>query len=273
MSETTVFGPSYAALYDHFYAEKDYAAECDFLEDVFRRYASRPVRTVLDLGCGTGGHALLLAQRGYQVTGVDRSQTMLASACAKSKGSNLPNSPKFVQNDIRSLELGQTFDVVTAMFAVMGYMTTNEDLAAALHSARRHLSSGGLLIFDAWYGPAVLTQRPADRYRITSNGSRRIIRFVRAELDSLHHVVNVNYKLLEIEPGLPVREVDEVHVMRYLFAQEIVYHLSQAGFHTVSLGPCWQVGVALQEDQWNMAVVARAIDMQPFSSPAGKVRP
>ena len=76
---TDVFGQEYAAAYDLLYADKDYDAECDLLERIFRE-SGRPVRTVLDLGCGTGAHAVRLAQRGYEVVGVDLSEDMLRIA-------------------------------------------------------------------------------------------------------------------------------------------------------------------------------------------------
>jgi len=75
-----VFGQVYADQYDFLYSDKDYDAECDLLEEVFRRYRDGNVRTILDLGCGTGNHAIRLARRGYEVTGVDRSPEMLAKA-------------------------------------------------------------------------------------------------------------------------------------------------------------------------------------------------
>ena len=77
---TAPFGPVYAEHYDLFYQHKDYEAGCSFVEAIFQRFAGQPVRSILDLGCGTGGHALRLAQRGYAVTGVDRSAAMLAEA-------------------------------------------------------------------------------------------------------------------------------------------------------------------------------------------------
>lgn len=61
---------SYADYYDVLYSDKDYGAECDFLESIFGRYCNRPVRTILDLGCGTGGHTFVLAERGYQISGL-----------------------------------------------------------------------------------------------------------------------------------------------------------------------------------------------------------
>jgi len=100
----------YAEYYDILYQDKDYEAECDFLEQIFARYAQHPVRTILDLGCGTGGHALPLARRGYEVTGVDLSEHMLERARQKAAEAGLAIS--FHQGDIRSLNLGCTFDAV-----------------------------------------------------------------------------------------------------------------------------------------------------------------
>ena len=77
-----VFGRDYAAAYDDLYQDKDYVAECDLIERVFETYGQGPTRRVLDLGCGTGGHAVILAKRGYDVVGVDRSPEMLERARA-----------------------------------------------------------------------------------------------------------------------------------------------------------------------------------------------
>jgi predicted TPR repeat methyltransferase len=75
-----VFGQVYANQYDFLYSDKDYEGECDLLEEISRRYGDGSVCTILDLGCGTGIHAIRLARRGYEVTGVDRSAEMLAKA-------------------------------------------------------------------------------------------------------------------------------------------------------------------------------------------------
>ena len=247
----------YANYYDTLYREKDYEKECDFLEQIWEELSSEPISRILDLGCGTGGHALPLAQRGYDVTGVDRSEQMLAIAKAKATQVNL--SVEFQRGDIRNLELGQTFDAVISMFAVISYQATNDELAAAFRTARCHLEPGGLFVFDCWFGPAVLTQRPSDRYKIVEADGERIIRFVSPVLDILQHTVQVNYKILRLRDGRVVDEVDESHLLRFLFPQEIAYYLAEAGFKLLKLCPFMELNRQPTEQDWNVTVVAERV--------------
>ncbi len=138
------------------------------IEEVFHRYGKGRIRSILDLGCGTGNHAFPLAMRGYEVTGVDRSEEMLAKARSKLAHfkSQSQALPMFLQGDLRSLDLERKFDAVLMMFAVLGYQLTNEDVLAALNTVRRHLKPDGLFIADVWYGPAVLAIRPGDKIKI-----------------------------------------------------------------------------------------------------------
>jgi len=252
-----MFDEVYASAYDALYQNKDYEAECDFLERIFARYAQAPIRTILDLGCGTGGHALPLAEKGCTVTGVDRSETMLAKARCETKDmAQDAESCNFVQGDIRTLDLGCTFDAVIAMFAVISYQTTNEDLVATFRTARRHLKLGGLFVFDGWFGPAVLTQRPTDRYKIVEADGERIIRFASAVLDVLGHTVQVNYKIIRLRNAQVVNEVDESHLMRFLFPQEIAYYLAEGGFKLLKLCPFMELNRQPTEQDWNVMVVA-----------------
>jgi len=252
----TVFGV-YASYYDALYRDKDYKAECDFLEQIFARYAGAPIRTILDLGCGTGGHALPLAKRGYLVTGIDLSGHMLERARQKAAEAGL--NIQFYQGDIRNIELRRTFGAVIAMFAVISYQTTNEDLAAAFRTARRHLEPGGLFVFDCWFGPAVLGQRPTDRYKIVEINGERIIRFAHPTLDIMRHTVQVDYKVLRLKDDTVLDEVDESHVMRFLFPQEMAHYLGEAGFRLEKLCPFMVLDRDVTEQDWNISVVSEAI--------------
>lgn len=246
------FAGLYAEAYDALYGDKDYAAECDLIERLFAARAGG-VETVLDLGCGTGNHAIPLAARGYRVTGVDRSEDMIAAAKAKAG-----EAVAWHTGDIRGLDLGRRFDVVLMMFAVLGYQTANRDVLAALATARRHLEAGGLLIFDVWYGPAVLHQRPSRRVKQTAAGGTRFVRTATSELDLARNLCTVRYRIRgQSEAGAP-RQSDFVHRMRYFFAPELALFLESTGFHNLRLGAFPDFDHEPDETTWNILATATA---------------
>ena len=250
-----VFGKEYALAYDHLYQNKDYTKECDFIEAVFQEYSVK-VKTILDLGCGTGGHALILARRGYQVVGVDRSKDMLEIAKMKAEEARL--STEFTSGDVTNIELQSSFDAVIGMFAVMSYQTSNLAFARACRTANKHLRQGGIFIFDCWYGPAVLAERPTVRIKeVKLNDSERIIRLTEPILNTLTHTVETHFTLLRIKDGHFINETRESHLMRFLFPQEVKYFLEVAGFDEVKCCPFLRLEESLSEHDWNMAVIAK----------------
>lgn len=250
----TVFNEQYANSYDDLYRDKDYEKECDYLEALFKKFDYKPMR-ILDLGCGTGGHALILAKRGYKVTGVDKSEQMLV--LARNKATDAGLDVEFIQGDISKLGLNRKFDAVISMFAVMGYQTTNNALAAACRLAHESLVPDGLFIFDCWYGPAVLSDRPTPRIKeIKLSEMEKIIRFTEPCVDLMKHTVEVNFKVWNISCNT-ICETDETHNMRFLFPQEIRYFLEVAGFNNVHIWPFLGLDRDLTENDWNMCVVAR----------------
>lgn len=248
-----VFSPAYAALYDSLYSEKDYDRECDFLDAVLSR-SERRVLDVLDLGCGTGGHAVRLAQRGYRVVGVDRSEAMLGLAREKAAKAGVDVS--FELQDAQKLELGARFDAVVAMFAVMSYQTTNAELAAVCSGVAGHLRPGGVFCFDAWHGPGVLTDPPQPRERVIHSGGRTVTRFTEPTMDAARHLVATRFRVLETEGERVIDEFDECHWMRFLFPQEMAYYLEVAGFDQVSWCPFLALDEPLDETHWQFAVTA-----------------
>ena len=104
---------------------------------------------------------------------------------------------------------------------------------ATLTSVRRHLNTGALFIFDLWFGPAVLTQKPADRVKIIEQGDKKIIRYAHPVLDIVNHTVEVNYTVLEISRNKVLMETKESHLMRFFFYQELKYFLEKNGFEVL----------------------------------------
>lgn len=104
-------------------------------------------RTALDLACGTGTVAILLAQEGIEVWGVDAAEKMLSVARRKSQRLDLPVT--WVQQDMRCLDLPQTFDVVTCFYDALNYVLSVDDLRSVFSRVFRHMNPGGLFVFDA----------------------------------------------------------------------------------------------------------------------------
>ena len=249
----------YANVYDSLYYDKDYASECDFLENIFKRFGHGNVQSILDLGCGTGGHAIPLARRGYQVFGIDRSDQMLANALQKTKAANLFDKVKFETANVQNFEINLTFDTVICMFAVLSYQISNDDLFSTICAARRHVKHGGLFISDFWYGPAVLKQRPEERVKSVRDGNDRIIRIVKPEIDTLRHVVNVNYDIIQLSGDRLAKEIQERHSMRFIFKPEIEFYLKQAGFSLEHFCPFADLEKEVNESTWNVMTISRAI--------------
>ena len=245
----------YAYIYDALYEDKDYKKDCQFLEKIFEEYASGKIRTILDLGCGTGGHALILAEKGYKVAGIDLSQEMLEIARKKAKERKL--NIEFTPGDIRNIELNQKFDAAISMFAVISYRITNEDLISTFKAALKHLKRNGLFIFDAWFGPAVLTQEPSDRFEVIEKNNERIIRLATPVLDILNHTVDVKYKIIKLFKDKVLDKVDEVHRVRFLFPQEIELICDMIGFKVLELCPFMELGKNPTEKDWNVTGIVR----------------
>ena len=233
-------------MYDALYASKDYEGECDRIETAFRQ-STREVHSVLDLGCGTGNHAIPLARRGYRVWGVDRSAGMLQRARAKAAKERA--EVEFALGDLRDVRLERSFDACIVMFAVLGYQTTNQDVTAALETVGRHLEPGGIFVFDVWNGTAVLTDQPRERSRTVPDGARRLIRVSSGTLDLRRHVCHVHIHQTLIDDDTIVSDTEETHAMRYFFPLELELLLDRAGFDVLE--------IAVDAGTWNMFVVAR----------------
>lgn len=119
-------------------ATTEYAQYCQYLTGLIQQYARRPVASLLNIGCGGGKNVLNLKQH-FAVTGIDLSPVMLAQA------QSLNPECTFIQADMRTFDLGQTFDAIL-MDDAISYMTHLEDFSAAMRAAYNHLKPGGVMI-------------------------------------------------------------------------------------------------------------------------------
>lgn len=250
-----VFQPQLAEIYDLIYKDKDYEGETDFVEEIFQDFASKPVKTILDGGCGTGGHALPLARRGYEVIGIDTSGAMIERAKEKASKANL--NIAFQTMDIRQLDLDQKFDVCLCMFNVLGYIAETSDILRALEKVKSHLKRDSLFIFDCWNGLAVLRILPSTRVQTFEDDEKRVIRIVKPELDTFNHLCRVNYHLFMYKGNSIISEFKETHIVRYFFPQEVIHYLEDAGFEMLRICPFLDLNGKVDENVWNITAIAK----------------
>lgn len=251
-TETEVF-QQYANLYDIFYQEKDYRKESQYVLDLIRKHLGKKPTSILDLGCGTGGHALIWASKGISVSGIDRSPQMLAFAKEKAISKKL--LVRLIQGDVRRFNLKKKFDAVTSMFAVMSYLPAQKDLISSLRCIRKHLKPGGVFIFDAWFGPGVLTDPPGERVKSFYKDGLEILRTVKSVHRVNEQLVEVHYDILVIEKEKVLQRVKEVHHMHYFFPQEVINLAGATGFKVVEQHPFLRKQVSLGINDWNATFV------------------
>lgn len=255
----TVFS-EYSRYYDLLYRDKDYAGEVEFVARMIRAHHPSAA-TVLELGCGTGRHAELLVQHGFTLQGVDFSEGMLMEAHRRKSQltADLAASLEFSLGDVREIRLGTCFDVVISLFHVMSYQTSNADLDAVFSTAVAHLAPGGLLFFDFWYGPAVLTEHPVVRIKRLNDAEIDITRIAEPLLHTEDNCVTVNYEILiSGKSDGSFRRLTESHRMRYIFFPEIHAIFERHGLHLVF--SCeWMSGNDPSPDTWSVCVGARLV--------------
>jgi SAM-dependent methyltransferase len=247
----------YAAYYDLFYEDKLYEDEAAFVARLIHAHAPN-ARSILELGCGTGRHALALARQGFGLTGIDLSPRMIDRAKARLLDTRrLPGSRvNFGVGDARTARFDQTFDAVTSLFHVMSYQVTNEDLTGTIRTAASHLAAGGVFVFDCWYGPAVLTSRPEVRVKRCENSELLVFRVAEPQMHPDRNVVDVQHTIwIEQKSTGAITRISEVHPMRYLFYPEVEMMLASAGMrvrHTCE----WMSGKPLDASTWSATFIA-----------------
>lgn len=240
----------YTRYYDLLYRDKDYAGEAAYVATHLRRRAPQ-ARRILELGCGTGGHAEQLARLGFEVHGIDLSDGMLARAEARRAAlpPEIATRLSFAPGDMRSVRVGARFDAVISLFHVISYQTTQADLVTAYDTAAAHLLPGGVFLHDHWYGPAVLMQQPGVRVRRLADERIRVTRIAEPVLHAQRNVCDVNYTLfIEAVASGTLHQLQETHPMRFLFTPELAALEAGRWQAAESLG--WMAATPPDETTW-----------------------
>jgi SAM-dependent methyltransferase len=225
----TVFGKVYAKYYDRIYTNKDYESECKFLNEIFE--GRENIQTVLDIGCGTGRHAELLADMGYEVYGVDKSEHMVE--IARERGVE-------AYTTIGDLPI-ENFDACISMFNTVGYIGASRlEFVRLLDWLSHHV---GLFVFDFWNGVAVSKYGLGKTRQDLGDG---IVRTVKPE-SCRDNVVTLSIRLVHYSGLTEIKGnllCYEKHRVRFFYVDELVALLGRP----ISFYKAYEIDVPKEDD-------------------------
>jgi SAM-dependent methyltransferase len=209
-----------AELYDLIYSTfKDYGGEAAQIADLLRR-SNPQYQTVLDVACGTGEHARLLAGYGFAVDGIDLEPAFVRIASGKNPAG------QFVEADMSGFHLGRRYDAVLCLFSSIGYLQTLDRVASALTCFREHLAPGGVLIVEPWFAPGELRTNRVVQNTGEADGIR-VTRTSRVEVEGCLSRLCFDY---EITDTTGIRRVSEFHKLGLFTVAELMKAFRDVGF-------------------------------------------
>ena len=233
-----------AGSYDGLMADAAYRRRADFLERRFRK-SPIPVRTVLDLGCGTGTIACLLAERGYQVIAVDGSQEMLTEAA--NKAAELEHPPLLLCQRMQRLRLLEPVDAAVSTLDSLNYLTTERALGETLRRVFRWLKPGGRFWFDV-NTPYKLRRMDGQVYLDETEESFCAWRTFFSERTQ---ICTYQVDLFRLQPDGAWERTFEEHRERAWTEEQLRRLLAEAGFARVTFtGDLTQRPPKADEDRW-----------------------
>jgi dTDP-3-amino-3,4,6-trideoxy-alpha-D-glucopyranose N,N-dimethyltransferase len=221
---TVPYDADHASIYDLLYAGrgKDYSAESAALVRLVRERCPG-AGSLLDVGCGTGGHLVHLRDEFADVAGVEISAPMREVAAGR-----LPGVPLHAA-DMRTFRTGRWYSAVVCMFSVIGYAGGPDGdvsgLRGAVASMAAHLEPGGVLVVEPWLDPTAFTvgQVGTD---VTREGGSTLVRMSHSALRGRVSVLTFHY--LAGGPG-GLRHFTDVHELTLFTREEYLDALAAAG--------------------------------------------
>jgi SAM-dependent methyltransferase len=215
-----------APYYDELMANVPYSMWVDYLEEIFERMASKP-RRVLDIATGTGRVAIELAERGYEVTGVDLSEPMLEQGRLKAR--NLDLRIDFLRRDAAELNLAaSSFDAAVCLYDSLNYILEPGRLQTAFDGVATALCADGLFIFDL----NTIYSFEQELFTQENLGPTRGVRYRwRSRYDRSTRIARVDMEFWA-DDGT---EFQETHHQRGHSVDEVTEMLERAGFGVEAL--------------------------------------
>jgi len=222
---------AYSNYYDLLYKDKNYKAESDYVVATLKEFYP-DVKTIIELGCGSGSHANYICKNDLELTGIERSEEMANVAKAK----NIKGFNALVADISNYPLLDKKYDAAISLFHVISYLTDNPSLINCFSRTHQNLKVGGLFLFDVWFTPAVYSQKPETRVRHLEDENTKITRIAQSTSNAIKNVVEVNFEvIIQDKKTNNINVLNEVHPMRHFSIPEIELLATQTGFEVLKI--------------------------------------
>ena len=218
----------FAAAYDKMMENVDYVRWADYIAKLFALYNFHP-RRVLDVACGTGSTAILLAEKGYEMSGVDRAFEMLLRAREKAKRHSDVHL-KLWQQDMRQLTVNQPYDAVLCLYDSINYIITEDEIRKVFAKVSKALIPGGMFIFDVTTEYNILKNFHRQTFAENCNGFSYIWKNLYIHREKICKTV-LTFFLREDDY---YRKYDELHIQKIYSVDQIKELLEQTGYKLIS---------------------------------------
>lgn len=217
---------SLAEFYDLLTRDVPYQAIADYYEALFRR-AGIQARTILDMACGTGTLTCMLADRGFEMIGVDASSDMLTVAAEKANGRE--NRPLLLHQPLECLDLYGTVDAAVCALDGINYIKPDR-LPEVFRRVLLFLEPGGIFIFDI-HTPSKLMSLDGE---VSLDETEDVFCVWRAAFDQKENACRYGMDIFARD-GSKWRRSGEVHVEYAYEPSKLEMMLLEAGFEKVEL--------------------------------------
>ncbi len=239
----------FAYTYDRLMNSMPYEDWLRFVKESFERFGMKP-STIVDLGCGTGNLTIPLALEGYQLTGIDLSEDMLAVAEQKTsehKSQLRGGAIRWVQQDLREWDLGEQVDVALSICDSLNYLLEEEDIVDAFRQTFEGLKPGGLFLFDVHTPEQLFAYADSQPFFLNEDDVAYIWT---SELDEERVQIEHDLTIFVKDSGKDTfRRIDETHQQRAYSLQWLKEMLLAVGFTEVHMAAdfTWEQPTSMTE--------------------------
>lgn len=241
----------HARWYDTLYAAKPYGDEARFVDRLVGARGGR----LLDVACGTGRHAIAFAELGYRVRGIDLNAGLIEHARHSAAAAQL--DARFDVADMRTLQLGEHFDVVTCLFDAIGYPLNNDGVVSALRSIADHLAPTGRAVVEFLHAPTLIRRAsPVGVRRVDLPDGGSLLRIAETELDIVAQRMRVAYELVELRRDGTFARSTEVQSNRFFGVEEMRALMALGGLEVDAFHAAYADDASVGPETFHVLAVA-----------------